>query len=102
MNSEIRKLSDPSPTWNSAPISGNAAAVSNQLRVRAMKPEQIRASMPQRIAPDAWAEGGAEREADDVVMLSSEGQLLLCSGLDKPIVSSGNERRSVLRILPTL
>ena len=52
------ELSDPRPTLNSAPISGNAVATSNQFRVRAMMPRLITGSIRQRRAPLGTGSGG--------------------------------------------
>ena len=53
MYNEISKLSDPRPTWNSAPMSGNAVATSNQFKVSAITPRLMTASIPHRIGPSS-------------------------------------------------
>ncbi len=60
MYSEISKLNDPSPTWNSAPMAGNAVATSNQFKVSAITPRLMTASIPHRIGPSSSPDAEAE------------------------------------------
>src|SRR5471030_90549 len=66
MYNEMRKLSDPRPTWNSEPMRGNAVATSNQFRVSATTPRLMTASMPQRAGP-------CSARAPEAMFLSLDG-----------------------------